>query len=1170
MEELETSGQRALAQSFEADNSVDAEISALREELGMSEEEVSSLAQEEQEPPTMEQELSKGESAYGEFEENLKEGLPPSGNLGNLFDFGAGVVKGGIKSVEDIGNLAIDGFNAVDDWFEKRGGQVDTADNIKPLTFAPNAKGEVVEQAGVVVGRYFAPFMGWMKGVGSLTKLGKAGKNMTAVAGSAITSAAAVDPEDKNLSDLLNSIPALEGIVPDYLTSSPDDSMAEKRLKNGLEAVFVDAALLGTGEVLGKILQAKKTQRVIEKTKKTKKAALDAEVRTLKKEVQEKPIIAQELKAAKDGTPAPKPEFTPEQMDVLAKGKQYFEEPNLEAVQELAGKDNAIDFMQNMGLDDSPKYAEAYEAMRRGTQTVEEVTLAANKIASDPKAMEKLLKRPPGEAINAEELGALAMHAQKEYEVLKKLTPRAGKGFKDVAEKAAFMNQMARFRFMYEKMYTGSSEMGRGMRFFQESWKAAKDDKLKLDLIEEYVGLAGKDADDVLHYMQIAMKEGVDGQAVGKALARQGMIKKTSDIFFEHFYNGVLSGPATHAINFLSNSANAVMAPIEALVASGLSRNQTVYARESLAMIQGYWAAQREAISASMKTIITGKIPEGLTTKIPEIRESVIKMDGDGLLSNVVNAYGKMLNAPTSALSGADVYFKIANNRARVHQLAMRKALDTGLNPGTKEFNSIYKKIIENPPSDVSLLADKFSNKQTFTTPMKDLPGGAAMEGLQTFMERVPLGRAFTPFVRIAANINSAVLEMLPGASYLSPKLMSTYAKGGAGAYEQAAKMVVGSSFLGMGAYLAASGKLDGAGPRDYATRRALEDGKHGYRPNSYVTASGERIDLSKFQPFSTVLLMGADAMELMTHLDEASVEKIDDLIIGGLAVLGDRITPEFLTEGMPKFFDLLDKIEQGKMSVDAAAEAMGKFVASATPYSSFLKSTLKKYRDPLKRDTTPESEDFGAIWEKVKLEWQDMVGLGDELPVQRNIFGDPIALPAGAGMDYVSPFYKNSPEEDPLRAELQRLGLHGPLYNPEPGPGQSHFRVRMPNRTVKMGFGGQIYSVDLAPKEYEKYIMYSAGIGLGEDVPTLREALTEALGSDEAKNDEAKKFLVSKIISKYREAARGKMITDDQDIQRKFMEAAAYREYQMLDKDEGLLEERLQSIPDNFVDGGE
>lgn len=1164
MEEVENTGSRILAQNYANDTSIDAEIDSLRQELGLSSSEVDELAKEDIPEPTPEQLEQKGAEDFTKLDEDLKTTLPKGMTLGTRIDFAAGAFKGTIKGAEDLGNLAIEGFNAVDNWFEARGGKAaDLSDNVGNLAFAPAAGTAISEQIGYAAGRYFSPLMGWMKGVGAVTKLGKAGKASAAVMGSAITSAAAVDPDDKNIAALMESIPELEGIVPDFMAIKPDDTIGQKRFKTGLEAVFVDATLLGTGKVLGAVLEMRKTQKTYAAAKKVAEAGEQIAAKVEAKAANEVPTEA-------GAVPPAVKEFTPDEQKTLDSAAKYFEEPNLVKVQELAGKENAIDFMQNLGLEDSPLYGQAYEEMRRGTRTIEQIGAEASKIAKDPAAMKELIGRKPGVAVNAEELTALAMHAQAEYQTMQQLIPDAGKAFNNNGERSAFMNQLARFRKMYEKMYTGSSEMGRGLRSFQESWKATKTSAARLELMDEYVRLSGKDADDVARYMQMARKAGVTGNELGKAIATKGRVQKISDIVYEHFYNGAVSGPATHAINALTNAANTVVHPLTTLIASGLSRTEGVYAREALATVQGYWAAQSEAMSTAMQVVFKNKIPEGMAQKIPELRETSIKMDGDGLTARVVNAYGRMINVPNALLSGSDAYFRLVNYRGRMHQMAMRKVLDQGLEVGSKEFNKTYQKLLKSPPQDIKLAADKFSKAQTFTTPMGELSGGEALEGLQTFMQKVPFGRAFTPFIRISANINEAVLNMLPGAQYLSSKINADFLAGGAAKHEAIAKMTVGASLLGSGAYLASTGKVTGSGPKDFASRKALEDRKEGWMPNSYLFADGSRVDLSRFQPFSSLLLMGADAAELMTHLREDSVAQIDDLIKGGLAIFADRATPSFLTEGMPKFFDTLHDIESGKLSVDEALQSMAKFIATAAPGSGFFKATTKRAFDPLKHDTTPESDGLMGMWEKVKNEWMDSVGLGKDLPIQRNIFGDPVVIPAAMGPDFLSPFYTTSQETDPLRDELQRLGLHGPLYNPKQPLGQEHLRISMPPRTVKMGSSGQIHAVDLSPKDYEKYVLYSAGIGL-EDTPTLREALTEVLqDEDVALSDENRKYAIKKVVSAYRAMARAKIIGQSTDIQQRFMEAAAYTEYERLGRDEDQLKENLGGITDSLQDVGE
>ncbi|BCS53303.1 hypothetical protein [Geobacter sp. SVR] len=101
--------------------------------------------------------------------------------------------------------------------------------------------------------QFVTAFIPINRAAGALTKgmkLGKAASVAAKVAQGAaaggVTSAVAFDPYEHRLSNLVQSLPALQNPITEYLQASPGDSKATARMKNGVEN-----ALLGAGLDLG-------------------------------------------------------------------------------------------------------------------------------------------------------------------------------------------------------------------------------------------------------------------------------------------------------------------------------------------------------------------------------------------------------------------------------------------------------------------------------------------------------------------------------------------------------------------------------------------------------------------------------------------------------------------------------------------------------------------------------------------------------------------------------------------------------------------------------------------------------------------------------------------------------------------------------------------------------
>lgn len=81
--------------------------------------------------------------------------------------------------------------------------------------------------------------------INAVKNAGKAGRAGFEVARTATASTIVLDPHEERLSDLIEEFPDLQNPVTDYLSSDLTDTTAEGRLKNALESIGVDFALLG-------------------------------------------------------------------------------------------------------------------------------------------------------------------------------------------------------------------------------------------------------------------------------------------------------------------------------------------------------------------------------------------------------------------------------------------------------------------------------------------------------------------------------------------------------------------------------------------------------------------------------------------------------------------------------------------------------------------------------------------------------------------------------------------------------------------------------------------------------------------------------------------------------------------------------------------------------------
>ena len=99
----------------------------------------------------------------------------------------------------------------------------------------------------------------------------------------AIAGAVVIDPHEERLSNLVEEFPALSSPVTRYLAADPSDSNAEGRLKNALEGIGMDLAIIGVFAGSMKALKLVKGGQPEEAAKLMKDGHMSMEARTAKK-----------------------------------------------------------------------------------------------------------------------------------------------------------------------------------------------------------------------------------------------------------------------------------------------------------------------------------------------------------------------------------------------------------------------------------------------------------------------------------------------------------------------------------------------------------------------------------------------------------------------------------------------------------------------------------------------------------------------------------------------------------------------------------------------------------------------------------------------------------------------------------------------------------------------
>lgn len=1095
-----------------ADN-IDDQLNALADEFLNPADAVQADVQED----PVEAKIKEGESFWDTIRNYSPTAVVDSGTPAGKVTQQAGI--GLMEAVQGTANFVIDSVDTIENALAEYGvGPGDLVTEEDQIRFIeknfPNPTTKA--QAGArMVARYMLPF----GAIGMISKGSKLAKTVKGVAGASLISAATIDPEDERLADVMNEVPVLNKLVPEFLLSEEDDSRFESRIKNAVESVFVDAGMLGAGSMAKGFWSSMK--------------AMKDSRRAYKKVMEE----TAEKAATRKEVPENMAEFSQAKVDEhLAAG---VEGKTIKQIQSEAKK-------QGRPLSQE----ELFIIAKRGVVKDEEAGKMAANIVKNREKMKSMIDAEIPNTVTVEE--RLALQNEMEgalVEALSKLPKDIAKA--SAEEKAIAREALEHLDAIFASAKSGSSEAARTLRIeriIKESGGA------NARILDEYSRLKGgtEDTDALLLAFQQAIENADAAEAAIKMAQTTG--KSKTDALVEFWYNNTLSGPQTHVVNIVSNSFNPIGSIVESAIqevldlghfgASKISstiRGGEVHKIETLGQTQafahGLLSGMYEGL-VNAKAVVKGQTPQG-SVKLPQLKKQNISAETFGFdkgspAGQMIEEMGKMINVPGRFLLAQDAFFRTINYRAKVHQMAYRQAKKS------KDFGKEYQALIKNPSETISMGANKFAEEQIFARPMRgpNLPNGQRAKselflgdlqaGIEeTMKNHIPLGlgNILFPFMRVSANLTDYTLQRLPGFSALTPRFRSDMAAGGLRRKEALSKVAVGSSVLALGGMFHYGGILQGEGPRDRKLKKAM-----GWKEN---TING--VNLASLGPYGTILKVSADLMDMKANIDLEDEFPMQDLMAGAVMMTADLMTPEVLGENLPTIFGMISDLGDGRINEKQISQQVARLTSGFIPFSAGIRQTGRLF-DTTKKDLSPmEQYDLGTqIWERTKNEWLATMGL-DDAPPQRNLFGEPVHYPSGLIPSFASSVY-GEPQDDPLIQEIVRLEMDGKVLKNSARIENRHTSISMPQRDLTKGFAGQQFPVKLNPKQYDRYVQLAAGIGLGPGVPTLKERLNEFINEDAYKlmPDERRKLAIKEVISQYRSAA-GQKMRGEETIRQRF-----------------------------------
>lgn len=737
----------------------------------------------------------------------------------------------------------------------------------------------------------------------------------------------------------------------------------------------------------------------------------------------------------------------------------------------FAHLDSAED-IQSLMDSTSVVFAKEMKQATGGIQSLAETTRLAKALGTTPESLEATYKGLYGDTENlAARVTANRMLLNASAKRTVELAKLAERG--DVENLLAFRKQVAVHASIQAQMKGVQTEIARALSAFRI--QANSGDLAVAELDEMLEAWGGRRVNE-----QLAKKlaTATDPDKLS-AMVRRGAWARTESAVYEMWINGILSGPATHAVNVLGNSLVAAMSIAEKGTAAAVGRifrggaENRVEFREvqahAFGMAEGLLDTLRvtsdgllalrnasgEALTgnfAGASNILRdnadefGSTWQALGSGTPvldnaaygtrEMDNSVNAITGtnfgaqaDSWAGNAIDALGTLVRLPGRALITTDELFKAMHYRGNLKANAYKTAKSEGL-----EGDALVQRMNELIEGrDIPITGDAISAEAleaarlgTFT----NRSTGDLSTGMRAIRQTLP-GRYLVPFMNTPGNIMAYVWERTPGLNLMNSNVRAEWNAGGARRDAMVAKMSVGGALYGAGAYLASQGLITGNVDRKMGAEDLAGIQKYSVKIGDKYYA------YNRLDPVGMFLGLAADFADISGNLSDQEADKLAGAMIIALSQnLGSKSYMSGLTDLVVA---IDDSVRSGNS--DQFERWARNFGASFTPFSSAQRSVRKEV-DPISRE----------VWTYTDAVRNTIPGLSDTLFPRRNLFGDPVVYKGGLGPDIASPIYESPLSDNPAALEISRLNVD----------------LTPPERTIG-GNGGRA-AIDLTPEQYDRY----------------------------------------------------------------------------------------------------
>ncbi len=990
-----------------------------------------------------------------------------------------------------------------------------------PQLPAPGKAGTPTGEMTREITKFLAGFIPAVRGVKALKGTQKAGTTVIeATTASAISAAVARDPHEARLATFLNDVPWLSEIIPDYLADNnpQNESVWEGRLKNA-----VDEA--GFGLVADGLISSFKFYKAQRKAKRLAREEQDV--------FDKERIKQEELEAsAKDA-----PEITQEQLLGLGDPASKTTFKRISKASERVGEARGVptakgDIFINMARIDTPDDvrklikdvadadAPAINKKRGGKKKkLSEMVTESDEEFLDIK---DLIGRDPGPMTSAQAIAARKILASSADQLVA-LAKKANSPEATQADMYAFRRGMAVHYAIQSEVVAARTETARSLR----SWAIpVGTDAQRGEAIAELIN-STNGASSTKKMAKALANVGHNLKGVN-LMAEQFSRPKISDVVYQIWINGILSGPATQIVNILGNGIKAAYVIPKTLVDASISKafydGEISYLESTSAafgLVKGARNGMRLLWHGNKATDIGDlKAQFEQFSKIEGMNDNIISSEAFGVgpesaFGRGIDFMGRALNLPTSMLKGADTVFKAIGYQMEVQKRAIRQGISEGLDGD--DLARRIQEITDHPPPDIKADAIEMAHHQTFTNPLGE-KGRKLATGLRAF----PGVRYVAPFMRTPTNILVDTFKGTPLA-LISRQVRADIAAGGTRAAQAWGRIGTGSIMMLAAADMGLEGTITGKGPKDPRLRKNLL--RTGWKPYS-AKLGGVYIPYNRAEPIGNFLAFGADIAEVINNLDDPDADFLVSTMVMGFA---ENLKSKSYLQGIIGAITAFDPSNPMKTPEEWAA----RFAPSLMPFSSFFRQ-LAKAADPTLKITETAPGDPNLIQgfdEKTAVYLQDVlnefrsrVPWGGDLPLRRDLWGKEITRASGYGMafDLLSPIYASAEEPDHIE------------------------KILIDNEIPISHVGREIQGVKLTAEEYSEYAKHSGEVLRiqMEELVVDPDFLSETDGPDGMKS-----LLIQSVVRKVRTLARFMMIERTPNLRNRINQRQALTEQNLLGK---------------------